>query len=133
MSTLAPITPLVVVFDTDDTDEMSAAVVAETYTTMLDELAAMVEDSAERDTLPGRVIARRFGELVVALDELTITAVLEHDAVVQLANDVDQAHDYIEGCTFTSAAFRSLLAPLVELHAALVDLVSVAAWTEATR
>jgi hypothetical protein len=129
MNTVAPITALSVVFDSDETSALS---VAHTYTAMIDELAVMVERSDLADTFPGRRILARLGSLVVELDELG-DDLLGPVALVDLVNDVETLRLFIEGCTFSSAVFRSLITPLQELHAALVDLIAVQAWQELER
>ncbi|HWD07082.1 MAG TPA: hypothetical protein VG674_32030 [Amycolatopsis sp.] len=130
MSALAPIAPFGTVV-IDFAEDMSAAEVAETYTTMLDDLAAMIENADEFGTLPGRVIVRRLGELGVDLDELTVAA--EPGKVVRLANEVDELRRYAKDATFSAPVFRALRAPLAELHSALVDLVPAAAWAVSAR
>lgn len=123
MSTLAPITSLAVVTDVDSLTETAA-----TYATMADELAAMVEHSDIVDTLAGRIVSQRLGWLHVELDELTNTARVSRGRLVFLANKVDELHDYVAAHADLDRTLAALLAPLAELHAALVDQVGIEGW-----
>lgn len=101
-------------------EDLTAAEVAEIYVTLLDDLTAAIEQSAERGTVPGKAIVSRLGELMTALDELTLPEPAVAPAV--LACGVGQLREYVRGCTFRSAALRKLFEPLDELHRALIRL-----------
>ncbi|UKD50843.1 hypothetical protein L3Q65_00675 (plasmid) [Amycolatopsis sp. FU40] len=105
-------------------ENLTAAGVAETYVKLLDELTAAVEHSPERCTLPGAVIVNGLGELISALDELTLPR--SDAAAAVLAGRVEKLRDYVKGCTFRSEALRKLFEPLGELHAALTRLADAA-------
>lgn len=122
MSPLAPITSLAVLTDVDSLTET-----ATTYAAMADELAAMVEHSEDADTLAGRIVTDRLGWLHVELDEIT-TRPTNRRHLVLLVNKTDELHDYAEYHADESRAMRALLAPLRELHAALVDQVGIEGW-----
>lgn len=123
MSSAAPITSLTVITDVDELTELG-----ETYATMTDELAAMVENSDLIHTRYGRMIVNRLGALHVALDELTAIEVPHRGRLVQITNDVDDLRRWVEALADSSVTLAALIVPLEELHAALVDQVAAYDW-----
>lgn len=118
MSTAAPITSLAVITDVD-----SLTAVAETYATLADELAGMVEVSDDYATITGRIIVNRLAALHVELDEMTLSQP-RRKRLVQLANEVDELRRFVESVPVLSVTLAALVVPLEELHAALVDQVA---------
>jgi hypothetical protein len=123
MSTAAPITALTVITDVDELTE-----VAETYARMADELAAMIEHTRLARTVVGRTITNRLGALHVELDELT-TVAPSRARLVRLTNQAGDLADYADIHASKSRTLYALVAPLRELHAALVDQVAAHAWS----
>lgn len=115
----------------DVSETLSVEEVAEIYVNLLDELTAAVEQSPEHWTLPGEVIVDRLGELVAALDELTVPGA--DVALAVLAGRVEELRAYVEGCTFRSKALRKLFEPLGELCEALNRLADTAPSSEGER
>jgi hypothetical protein len=122
MSSAAPITALTVITEVDEMTE-----IAETFATMADELAAMLESSDDAYTALGRMVINRLGALHVELDELTVAAPTRRGLAV-LANEVDELLRWVEGIAAPSVTMSALVTPLGELHTVLVDQVAVYGW-----
>lgn len=120
--TAAPITTLTTITDVDQLTEM-----AETYATMTDELATMIEVSDVANTVEGRLMRARLGMLHVELDELTITEHPTHNTLVRISNQVSDLRAYAAAADWMNPAVAALLAPLAELHDALLDQITVLA------
>jgi len=116
----APITTLTIITDVDELTEM-----AETYATMVDELATMIEVSDVAHTAEGRLMRARLGMLHVELDELTITERPNHNTLVRLSNQVADLRAYAAAADWMDPSIAALLTPLAELHDALVDQITV--------
>lgn len=125
MSTAAPITAVV----TTETSEF--ADLADTYARMVDELAAILEQSGATDHKIGRIAASWLGSLHTDLDEFTATLPARQD-VVDMVNDIQALRRYLRRFSATHPSFRACETPLAELREVLVDAIAVARFAEAS-
>lgn len=114
---ITPITPVIALQD----DNTALADMAETYSVMCDELAAMVEQADIGKTIAGRIVASSLGALHARLDGWTNSPPIRA-ALVAAANDTDEIRE------FATDLATWLEQPLRELHAALVDEVAALGW-----